>query len=54
MKELIKHLLDVFFPDPKDKPCPHCGGGKCLNLCGILGEQAEQGTLADGETDERE
>ena len=54
MKEFIKHLLDVFFPDPKDKPCPHCGGGKCLNLCGILGEQADQGRPAGEEPDARE
>ena len=54
MKEFIKHLSDVFFPDPKDKPCPHCGGGKCLNLCGILGDKAEQGSPAGEAPDARE
>ena len=52
MKEFIKHLLDVFFPDPKNKSCPHCGGGKCMRLCGILGEQTEQWNPADEEPDE--
>jgi hypothetical protein len=47
MKTFFRHLLDVLFPDPKKKHCPHCGGGKCFGLCGIQGEQpgdrAEQG-----------
>ena len=47
MKDFFKHLQDVFFPDPKKKNCPHCSGGKCLSLCGILGEQAD-GQVAQG------
>jgi hypothetical protein len=37
LNEVIRHLLDVLFPDPKKKYCPHCGGGQCLKLCMILG-----------------
>ena len=54
MKEFIKDILDVFFPDPKNKPCPHCGGGQCLNLCGILGDQAKQEAPAAAGPEEKE
>ena len=41
IQSFFRDLLDVLFPDPQKKNCPHCGGGKCLSLCGILGERAD-------------
>ncbi|MDR1685551.1 MAG: hypothetical protein LBR82_03760 [Desulfovibrio sp.] len=27
--------------------CPHCGGVRCLGLCGLLGERAQSGGKHD-------
>jgi hypothetical protein len=47
VKKFFRHVLDVLFPDPKTKHCPHCGGGKCFGLCGIQGEQPDAQTGQD-------
>jgi len=35
VKDFFKLLLEILFPDPKKKNCPHCGGSKCFGLCGM-------------------
>jgi hypothetical protein len=45
LKEILRHLLDVLFPDPRKKYCPHCGGGQCLKLCMILGDPSHSSSF---------
>ena len=54
MKEFIRHLMDVLFPDPRQKRCPHCGGGQCLKLCMLLGDPLRPASSPDDEPEEED
>ena len=38
MFTILKHIIDVLFPRYK-RHCPHCGGGKCFGVCGLVKDQ---------------
>jgi len=54
MKDFLLHLLDVFFPDPRRTDCPHCGGGRCLKLCMLLGNPLKAPSPREDAEDEEE
>ncbi len=35
LKNFFTHVSDVLFPRHRAQ-CPHCGGVRCMGLCGLL------------------